>query len=901
MFWTESVTENRDLYCMLLDESGEDMWDEPVLVHDDEKPLDRTRICRSSDGNLLICCTRFEEWENHSLWMQKFDTNLNALWEESIVLPTTRDSMVYVSPVPDADGGAYVFWADEYDLTNYVNHYDSDGEPVWDPQTLELNWRITTQPLSDGEGGVIVPLLSPTGGIHNCSGLSRVLPDGTMPWGEDGFVRLGTVSPKKLLSYGDNEYATLCWNGVGEVDTIRVYRTDLAGEQVCDPLYIETNVENGNCFDMVGDADGNLYITWFTDCDDLEGYMVQKITPDNQLAWGEGTYHEAGDYMYQEVKLGIDQEGNLYQCINRLSTIRIELLKYNSDGSLTWEQEILDPDSYIDYMIYGATMNVSDDAVTLYWCDNHTDHHTLYLQTVTADGDIQWDEGGKLLRGGFDCTVDSYYYCVTGDRNEPVNHMFLSWLNEYGYALNFQSISLDGETGIEEDDMEIAAFPYYGSLPHSIEDIDGQCMVIWQNCDSDDRNIYVNQYDFQGNQLWNDHLIVQSCYDEWICYPYGSEIQSSLFYDDVLIGWCTVSSSFNSDHAFCMKIADGVTAWNEPVEVFGDESRFLCDIIGDYVIAGNYDAIYVQRLNSDGTICDGWDTQGVCIDEVNHTSIFDAIETPDGLGILYRRSYDSDHRLHFQIVHEDGSLQWDGSLLIDDMDWYSEGRIEMIDDDFYAFYSTSDSLRAACFNTEGEFLWETPLANAYRPEIATASTPDGILVAYDPDMYDTTGVFLQHVRVNGNAWNEPVIVCDESGGSHLQISQTPDSKYFISWLDNRNRAYLPYVQCFDYSTHEVDPVDVLAFSPSLSNYPNPFNPETTISYSIPQKGRVKIEVFNVRGQKVTTLVNESQEAGNHSVVWNGRDKSDKACSSGIYFYRLETGSHTKTRKMLLLQ
>ncbi len=85
------------------------------------------------------------------------------------------------------------------------------------------------------------------------------------------------------------------------------------------------------------------------------------------------------------------------------------------------------------------------------------------------------------------------------------------------------------------------------------------------------------------------------------------------------------------------------------------------------------------------------------------------------------------------------------------------------------------------------------------------------------------------------------------------------------------------------------------------NVPNPFNPETIISYSIPRKGMVEIEVFNVRGQKVTTLINEQQEAGNHSVVWNGRDKSDKACSSGIYFYRLETGSHSETRKMLLLQ
>jgi len=86
-----------------------------------------------------------------------------------------------------------------------------------------------------------------------------------------------------------------------------------------------------------------------------------------------------------------------------------------------------------------------------------------------------------------------------------------------------------------------------------------------------------------------------------------------------------------------------------------------------------------------------------------------------------------------------------------------------------------------------------------------------------------------------------------------------------------------------------------------SNYPNPFNPVTTIRYSIPADGRVELSVYNVRGQLVKRLVNSQQEAGEHSAQWEGRDANNRAVSSGVYFYRLKSGGHSQVRKMLLLK
>jgi hypothetical protein len=84
---------------------------------------------------------------------------------------------------------------------------------------------------------------------------------------------------------------------------------------------------------------------------------------------------------------------------------------------------------------------------------------------------------------------------------------------------------------------------------------------------------------------------------------------------------------------------------------------------------------------------------------------------------------------------------------------------------------------------------------------------------------------------------------------------------------------------------------------SLSqNYPNPFNPTTTIGYALPRRSRVTLSVFNLLGQKVTTLVEGEVEAGYHETVFDA-----SRLASGVYFYRLETSGFVETRKLLLVR
>jgi len=101
----------------------------------------------------------------------------------------------------------------------------------------------------------------------------------------------------------------------------------------------------------------------------------------------------------------------------------------------------------------------------------------------------------------------------------------------------------------------------------------------------------------------------------------------------------------------------------------------------------------------------------------------------------------------------------------------------------------------------------------------------------------------------------------------------------------------------------VDPADAIEETPAkttlLGNYPNPFNPSTTIRYELGENSSVKLVIYNTLGQEVATLVDEFQSAGNHSATWNARTNGGQQVASGVYIYRLNAGGVVKSDRILL--
>lgn len=125
-------------------------------------------------------------------------------------------------------------------------------------------------------------------------------------------------------------------------------------------------------------------------------------------------------------------------------------------------------------------------------------------------------------------------------------------------------------------------------------------------------------------------------------------------------------------------------------------------------------------------------------------------------------------------------------------------------------------------------------------------------------------------------------------------------EYQIEVIDGQfTQLDIPMIETVNVQNYEIIPIKN---DFNLSNFPNPFNPSTTISFSLPIESRVDLIIYNIKGQQVKAIVNDIFEKGSHSVTWNGFDDSGNLVSSGVYFYKLYVNNKEElVRKCLLLK
>jgi hypothetical protein len=170
----------------------------------------------------------------------------------------------------------------------------------------------------------------------------------------------------------------------------------------------------------------------------------------------------------------------------------------------------------------------------------------------------------------------------------------------------------------------------------------------------------------------------------------------------------------------------------------------------------------------------------------------------------------------------------------------------------------------------------------------------GLAEAESPEISSNTAPYIVFSSGGGTSGSNNMlaglvigqtVIGTASGGRfkiHLGFSSRPSGQIPTD-IDNSDDSPLPLV-------FNLKP-----------NYPNPFNPTTAIDYSIPKHGHVSLAVFNIIGQRVKTIVDGDQSAGNYTVYWDGKDEFGQPVASGIYIYRLSAENESKTRKMVLLK
>jgi outer membrane protein assembly factor BamB len=291
----------------------------------------------------------------------------------------------------------------------------------------------------------------------------------------------------------------------------------------------------------------------------------------------------------------------------------------------------------------------------------------------------------------------------------------------------------------------------------------------------------------------------------------------------------------------------------------------------------------VRKFGSDGTLI--WSVAWL------QEHLMDLTATPDG-GVMATCDYCSPAEFTLK-VDSTGSLLW--------IQPRGGGTIQIAGDGSARVMRREGGVIG--FSVAGNILWEfTPGMGEQRP--------------YPVSMLDQTGSTYVAAELPG--WGTPLAFAGyitriaPDGGSEVveQLSgplpsytprglcMVPSGEIYLG-VDGRHYGMesLPIIRKYARITTDVVESSQLPQEMELQqNYPNPFNPTTSIAYALPQRGNVTLQIFDILGRQVATLVDETQNAGRYSVRWDA-----SSAASGVYFYRLSAGERVVTRRMMLIK
>lgn len=382
---------------------------------------------------------------------------------------------------------------------------------------------------------------------------------------------------------------------------------------------------------------------------------------------------------------------------------------------------------------------------------------------------------------------------------------------------------------------------------------------------------------------------------------------------------------YSTDHQIYIKTDQNLLLFNDhnnKIYKINEGNNYSLDLTADYIYPdffhcisdqNNHLALIYQnsvnrlvyyRFNENGVPLPFVGINGIHINNLNGSYLNNQAKTADyGFVCIYQ----GDEGYYAQVINtENGDklLGESGQLLLDDSShFFTMRKIQIQENYLYLVYNQGDIL------TMRKYVWAN---NQFNP----ISGNNGIVLEHiiNPVITDIqfienhlivstalqNNLLLKRFDLHGDLINE-ITVAQNQYVSRIYLNQTQSEKIFISWQNNS--YYLNYhFQIFNSDlTANRDVVSHHENITDLKNYPNPFNPETKIQFQTGKDCQTELIVYNVKGQKVKTLVNEVLTKGTHNILWNGKDALDRPVSSGIYFYKIISGNEIKNGKMLLLK
>lgn len=504
------------------------------------------------------------------------------------------------------------------------------------------------------------------------------------------------------------------------------------------------------------------------------------------------------------------------------------------------------------------------------WQDKHNGKYEIFAQRMNSDGNAMWTTNGVAI-----CTQDSNYCPVIV--SDGSGGAIIAWQSYRGSAtadIYAQRINSSGAVQWTLNGVPVSVVVFEQDTIAMISDGLGGAILTWQDYRSNNgfADIYAQRVNSSGAMIWTANGVnicnqaaaqrgpklssdgSGGAFITWYDHRAGNyDIYTQRVGSAGAVQWTT------NGVATCTAATDQLKP-----DICSDGAAGVIITWTDYRSTTDFN-IYVQRVGPSGAIV--WVVDGVVM---NNNVAYDQIDpkiVSDGMGgaIIswtdYRTGTTAD--IYAQRVNSTGAVQWTATGIIICTASGDQIKSQLVSDGNNGAYITWEDHR----NTGNADIYAQRIAS--NAAINWAATGYAICTASNDQLNPM-------IVANGNL-GAIVVWQDYRSGNNFDIYETGFNTTGLIGIENSGTN------------------NPLEFSLS-QNYPNPFNPVTVINYQLPKTSNVTLSIYDVLGKNVDILVNETQNAGNHTIEWNA-----SALPSGVYFYRLNAGSFVSNKKMILLK
>jgi len=782
-----------------------------------------------------------------------------AQWiEDGIPVSAASNSQRYPRMVPNGTGGMIMTWENyvtgHFDI--YAQNIDGYGNALWTAGGVVVcaafNQQYEVRIAEDGEGGAIIAWTDVRNGSNTEDIYAqRVDADGNMLWTADGVPvcdYTGIQWDPCIISDGEGG-AIVAWVDMrGGIRDIYAQKIDSDGNRVWDYNGVAVCTWSEHQYDpeLCSDGAGGAIVTWKDTRDALSVIYAQKISSGGSAAWtADGVPLSSSVSGQRNPKIVPDGQGGAIVTWDRIvvTDYNIYAQRIGYDGITAWSSGGEAICTEAQNQLSPRIMSDGSSGAIITWTDYRSGAYAdVYAQRIDFYGSTLWSANGEAVATG------------QGDQADPElasdgsDGAIITWRdNRFGFNdIYAQNIDGSGATRWAAGGVLVCDASGDQELPFILSDGRGGAFIAWNDERSGSIDVYAQRVERNGYWGYPAPEIVGARDvpgDQGGYVNLAWEASRLDPWPEELISTYTVWRAIDPVGAPLM-LADGATILKDPADYSRDIDGEVLRV--EQTAAGSF---YWKLIYT--------------VDAYHLESYSEIVPT------LFDSTDTSDEYHYFQVI---------AHTMMPPMYWISAPD---------SARSVDNLAPAAPLSLAGEQYY----------------SPEGLQLTWEPNVEADLAGYNIYRGTDGSF---------EPGPGNFLLS-TPDTASFDdgwSWV----AGYWYKVAAVDVHGNESgfavlspdmltgdDPTPLPDVTFLSQNWPNPFNPSTTIEFGLKESGHVALRIYDAAGRLVAVLLDEDRPAGRYEAAWNGSDGKGAKVSSGVYFYRLTAGDFIETRKMVLLR